>query len=800
MIVDVIDKMKRIRVFILLCLLLTVGTKVFSSSFTIEAESMVLSGPYAGTVDSPFLGIALYANGDKGTTSHVFENGPGIYNISIRGASNNSNAAGVSVYINDVKVKAFTFYETAATVLEAEVKLYDLSQVSSSSITLLLETDDGSSDTYIDKITFSFLGPIVEKDPPILPEQGAYYTGVYRNMLEEAGYTNQQINQRLEYLWNRLFYGDPSTEAVYFPVGEDEAYILDTGNNDIRSEGMSYGMMICVQMDKQEEFNRLWKWAKTKMQFQSGAQKGYFSWQINTDGSNRSLQCAPDGDEYIIMALMFASARWGDGEGIYNYWKEANDLLENSMSKGELVHSSITNMFDETEKQVVFVPYASSAKHTDPSYHLPAFYQLWSLWANNQRWLWAEVADKSREMFPLFAHPQTGLMPDYANFDGTPTGGNHADFRFDAWRCVMNMAVDYAWFKGSEDEVILINRLHNFFASRGIDSYKNQYSLSGNELSGGDHSPGLVACNATGALASNQKIAWDFIDDFFSITLTSGQYRYYDGLLYFLNYLHLSGNFQIYEPKQVLEIALDEQFIYKDGYLLIDDFETKQIGDEYFMRKTENSTATASVVANPTIPSEKSLQILPGNYDEQFVLKFKLPEGRMLKNDYTHLEFDVYYDVNGDNQNQDLKVDFDNILGTPFFKKNTGLTSNHGKWEHIIVPLSGLTSESIFKLYIGVRTSRANFYLDNLKLKMNYEPPTAIGNTPEDKLTYFHNGDKLFLNMLVDNLSMYNLNGHLIYNAKNTSFLDIKNMSSGIYIIQVQSQGNNYQIKFIKHF
>lgn len=793
-------KMNKIRVFILVCLSLVVSSsKIYASSFTIEAETMTLSGPYAGTISSPFSGIALYANGDKGTTSHVFADGPGVYNLSIRGASDGSNAAGVSLYINNVKVKAFTFYGTTATVLEAEIKLSDLNQ-GPNTIELILETDDGSSDTFIDKITFSFLGPIVIKDPPVLPAEGAYYTGIYRNMLEEAGYTNQQINQRLDYLWNRLFYGDPETEAVYYPVGTDEAYMLDSGNNDVRSEGMSYGMMIAVQLDKQEEFDRLWKWVKTRMQFQTGPQKGYISWQINTDGSNRSSQCAPDGDEYIIMALMFASARWGDGEGIYNYWKEANDMLENSMSKDVFINSSTTNMFDETEKQVVFVPYASSAKHTDPSYHLPAFYQLWSLWANNQRWFWAELADKSREMFPLFAHPQTGLMPDYANFDGTPTGSSHADFRFDAWRCAMNMAVDYAWFKGSEIEVTLINRLHNFFASKGIDSYKNQYSLSGTELSGGDHSPGLVACNATGALASNQKIAWDFIDDFFTMTLTSGEYRYYDGLLYFLNYLHLSGNFKIYKPDNVLETALDEQFTYNDGYLMIDNFESKAIGDEYLMRKTDSSPASAIVVANPAVSSEKSLQILPGNYDEQFILKFKLPEGRTLKNDFTQLEFDIFYDVNGDNQNQDLKVDFDVISGTPFYKTSTGLKANHGKWEHITVPLNGVTSGNMFKLYIWVRTRNANFYIDNLKIKANYDVSTVITNSSATKLSYYLLDDMLYMNTNVDKFSVFSMSGSLLLTGTNTSTINIEQLSPGVYIMQVQREGKNHQIKFIQHF
>ncbi len=784
------------RFFLFIIVFISFCFNSVAASFTIETENMTMGGSYAGKITNPFSGIALYANNDKGTITQDFPEGPGFYRVSITGASSNTSSAGVSLYVNGTKIKAYSFSGTSATAQEADLKLTNVN-LTSNTIALILETDNGSNDTYIDKITFTFQGAIVEKDPPVLPAQGAYYTGVYRNMLKEAGYTDTQISQRLEYLWNRMFYGNATTEAVYYPVGNDQAYILDTGNDDIRSEGMSYGMMICVQMDKKAEFDRLWKWAKTNMQFQTGPTKGYFSWQVSKDGSSKSAQPAPDGDEYFAMALMFASGRWGNGEGINNYWKEANYILENSVNKGHFINSSITNMFDEKEKQIVFVPYAASAKHTDPSYHLPSFYQLWSHWADNKRWFWAEVANKSREMFPKFANAQTGLMPDYANFDGTPTGGSHADFRFDAWRCAMNMGMDYAWFKASEDQVTLINRLHNFFASKGVDSYKNQYSLIGAELSGGDHSPGLVACNAGGALASNQRIAWDFIQDFFTITPTSGQYRYYDGLLYFLNYLHLSGNFKIYKPANVLDVALDEQYQYSGQYLVVENFETKAVNDEFNMRKSDSSTATALVKANPTASSEKSLQILPGNYDEYFVLQYKLPAGKLLKTDYTHLEFDVFYDVTGDNQSQDFRVDFDVLQSTPFFKTSTGLKANHGKWEHITVPLTGVTSGNAFKLYLGIRTRAANYYIDNLKLKLL---STSVNDIGDSKLNCHYSNNVLYLNSEAEKVSVYSLNGDLLLTDKNKLALNVSTLSAGVYIVKTFNSGKEQTLKFVKGF
>jgi endo-1,4-beta-D-glucanase Y len=511
-----------------------------------EAENMTLGGPYAGKISSPFSGIALYANGDNGTIQLEFPQGDGVYGISLTGASNNSNNASVSVYINGIRAKAFTFSGTTPTQLQADVTLTNLSgQVS---IELRLETDNGSSDTFIDKASFIFKSGIVQRPAPVIPEQGAYYTNHYRNLFVEAGYTDNAVQSKLQSIWQQLFYGNASTQKLYYDFDDDEAYILDTGNDDVRSEGISYGMMICVQMDKKVEFDKLWTFAKNRMQHQTGARKGYFAWQVSTSGQILDANTASDGEEYIIMALMFAENRWGNGTGIYNYSKEANDILKTCMSKESPIVESITNMFNSTHKQVVFVPYATAASFTDPSYHLPSFYRLWALWAETNNTFWSEVADKSCDMFPLFAHPQTGLMPDYANFDGTPRQqGNHADFRFDAWRCILNIAMDYAWFKADNRQLELVNRIHQFFAAEGVSTHGNQYTLAGTKLAN-DHSPGLVACNAVGALASNNKVAWEFIDEFYLTAIPSGKYRYYDGLLYFMSYLHLSGNYKIYKP------------------------------------------------------------------------------------------------------------------------------------------------------------------------------------------------------------------------------------------------------------
>ena len=420
--------------------------------------------------------------------------------------------------------------------------------------TIAMGINDQQIHYYMDNVTVKYPFNTAE---PVLPTEGAFYTDKYRNLFLEAGYSEAQVNQRLDDLWRTYFEGDEDNERLYYEVDGDMAYILDVANNDVRSEGMSYGMMLCVQLNKQKEFNKLWNWAKTNMQFKPGDEReGYFSWQLSRDASSKARTPASDGEEYFIMALMFASNRWGNGEGIYNYEAEADYIIKNCFNKPmeDYPHSSYPNLFDMTEKQITFVPYASAANFTDPSYHLPAFYELWAKWAKEHNEDFRDFAAKSRKMFPKFAHETTGLMPDYAEYNGSPhTGdGDHAGFLYDAWLCIMNMAVDFSWFRPEDvDYTALVNRQHNFFATvnGGVPKYYSVYELDGRQKNGNtDHSPGLVACNATGALASNQEVAWEFIDDFMATAIPTGRYRYYDGLLYYLNFLHVSGNFRIWKP------------------------------------------------------------------------------------------------------------------------------------------------------------------------------------------------------------------------------------------------------------
>lgn len=379
---------------------------------------------------------------------------------------------------------------------------------------------------------------------------GAFTSGRYRNLFKEMlSKSDADIQTKLDAAWKQLFYGNDDTQRVYYPVGADMAYVMDIGNGDVRTEGMSYGMMIAVQLNKKEEFDRIWKWTKTYMYQRDEPYQGYFAWHCKPNGEQIHANPASDGEEWFVMALLFASGRWGNGTGILNYRAEAQAILDTMLHKQDQKSDLATNMFDAKTKQVVFVPSVGrNSSFTDPSYHLPAYYELWARWADKDTEFWKQAAQASREFFKKAAHPQTGLMPDYAEFDGTPTGSDHQDFRFDAFRTASNVAMDYAWFAADPWQVEQSNRLLEFFYSQGINRYVNQYTLEGKPLSS-DRSTGLMAMNAVAALAATTDKAPQFVEALWDAPIPSGKWRYYDGLLYMLALLHVSGSFRIYAPK-----------------------------------------------------------------------------------------------------------------------------------------------------------------------------------------------------------------------------------------------------------
>lgn len=374
-------------------------------------------------------------------------------------------------------------------------------------------------------------------------QRGAFYTGNYPNLLEAIGISKEEINNRIEKTFETMFF-DP-VERIYFEKGEDMGYMLDTGNNDARSEGMSYGMMMAVQMDRKDIFDRLWLFSKTFMYQNTGKYQGYFAWSVTTEGKKNSEGPAPDGEEYYAMALFFASERWGDGEEPFDYGRQARDILKHTLHQEEFIKDGAP-MWDPHNYYIKFVP---EADFSDPSYHLPHFYELFALRAEKEdRNFWLQAAKASRTYIKLSAHPVTGMAPEYAGYDGRPRQLHHeGQFYSDAYRVAMNIGLEAAWFGADTALGEIVCRLQTFFSENTKLLEYHNYLLDGTALDQPAlHPLALLATNAAGSLATEGKYHLQWVKDFWNTPLRTGVRRYYDNCLYFFSLLMLAGKYRIY--------------------------------------------------------------------------------------------------------------------------------------------------------------------------------------------------------------------------------------------------------------
>jgi oligosaccharide reducing-end xylanase len=232
--------------------------------------------------------------------------------------------------------------------------------------------------------------------------------------------------------------------------------------------------------------------------------------------------------------LIFASDRWGD-DGSIDYMSEAQRVLGAMYGEG---------LFSIDEQLVKFVV---TSNYTDPSYILPAFYDVWACVDEDpeRATFWEGAAATGRAFFPKTCHPDTGLAPYQANFDGSA----RADFNADSYRVVGNIMMDHH-FNGVDPWQEEWAAAYAGFFEQAQQAARPgaEFALDGRVTVsyGGTPEAGLAAQNAMVAFGVPPEQGRYFLEYIWDMDVPSGQYRYYAGLLYMLSLLHVSGNFQLY--------------------------------------------------------------------------------------------------------------------------------------------------------------------------------------------------------------------------------------------------------------
>lgn len=365
-----------------------------------------------------------------------------------------------------------------------------------------------------------------------------------RNIFQEIGKTPAEIDAKLEKAYSQLFEGETLNERVCFTSGTDLAYIVDIGHNDIRSEGMSYGMTVAALYRKREMFDKLWNFSKKFLRNESGPWAGYYAWQVSTaDFSKMDPGSAPDGEEYFAAALLYASK-------VFNcdtYKQEALKLINDMAYKKRC--ENVHTMFDHTQMLTRFSPNDGN-DFTDPSYNTLAFYRLYANASQDD--FWNKVAESSFKYLQKAMHPITGLSAEYSEYDGTPRATPWyptSDCSCgDAWRVVWNIGLDAATTSLTdvkEWEISAIRRVLGFYNSRR--PYLADYKIDGSPFpqEARPATGGLIAMNAAGTvgLPEGDPLIKPFAEDLWNMEIPTGTWRYYDGMLYLLGLLACSGKF-----------------------------------------------------------------------------------------------------------------------------------------------------------------------------------------------------------------------------------------------------------------
>jgi oligosaccharide reducing-end xylanase len=365
----------------------------------------------------------------------------------------------------------------------------------------------------------------------------------YTNVFTRYGYSEQVIQTRAAEIWDAIFTGP---YKIYTEVPPDMAYIEDVGNADVRTEGMSYGMMLAVQYDRHDVFDKLWRWVMKYMYMPTGRHAHYFAWSVSPEGVKNADGPAPDGEEYFAMALFFASRRWGEGEGLYAYADHARDILRHCVHNGDTLPG--LPMWERGNYLIKFIP---EADFTDPSYHLPHFYTLFAEYADTQdRGFWQQAAAASRAYLVQAINPETGLNPEYSTYTGEPylASPDHHFFFSDAYRTSLNVALDAEWWGSTPVLQDRLEKLQQFFSPDGPGNLGTVYAVDGEAQNQTVRHPAAVL--ATVAAASLAVPASDtslyFVDMFWHRALETGSGRYYSNLLYAFSFLALSGRYRMF--------------------------------------------------------------------------------------------------------------------------------------------------------------------------------------------------------------------------------------------------------------
>ena len=330
---------------------------------------------------------------------------------------------------------------------------------------------------------------------------------------------------------------------MLFVTGFDQTFFGRTENGAV-SEGIGYGLVITALMDDRDTFDKIWRFAQTKLN-ENGAMHWLYDDKGNTVNPAYGLGTvnATDGDLDAAYGLLVAAAKWGG-----SYADDASELIAAILEVNVTDQNYLTSGddgYDKVNKR------ATLNRPLVTSYMSPGYFRMFADFTGNARWdiVAAQGMQQLRNNQADIrarnggARGGDGLvsfrMLESGKIDPVGDGNNyHADGARTPWRVI----TDYMWY-GTPQALDFTKDFNNFVRREGIDNLVETYNELGHRLGGwGNTQAGWMSGPMASAMlasgdAGERAKAWD-------VLLNSNDQGYYTSSTRMLGILTAAGWYQ----------------------------------------------------------------------------------------------------------------------------------------------------------------------------------------------------------------------------------------------------------------
>ena len=213
--------------------------------------------------------------------------------------------------------------------------------------------------------------------------------------------------------------------------------------NAVYSEGIGYGMLLAVNNNDRDLFDKLWKFYTDHYD-----KNGLMNWSMEAcapPGDNNA-NAATDGDLDAAMALVVADKVWG------GYASKAKELI-GKIKQFETDVCPDGMILLRPGDQWGGCSDPGNRGKTNPSYFSPGYYRVFATVDTANADFWKKLAADSYTLLAQYQKAMNGLVPEWGYNDGRMEG----NYDYNACRTPWRVAIDYMWFCTPEAKTFLQN-------------------------------------------------------------------------------------------------------------------------------------------------------------------------------------------------------------------------------------------------------------------------------------------------------------------------------------------------------